>query len=108
MSRGLFVVLLLSTGWSGNAAAHAGHTDRAPWEACDDHKLGDSCSWENDTHDQHLGTCREIGGDQMCVRNRPIVRADAAAPPDPLPRWLGATLATMGVVGIGLALRRVA
>jgi hypothetical protein len=107
MSRALFVVLLLATGWSGQAAAHAGHTDRAPWDACDDHKLGDVCSWENDAHDQHIGSCREIGGDQMCVRNRPVIKAEAKTDAG-LPRWLGATLATMGVVGIGLALRRVA
>lgn len=60
-----------------SAHAHQGHTDRAPWEACAEKALDDACEWTDRSHARYIGTCREIADALMCVRNRPIVPADA-------------------------------
>jgi hypothetical protein len=86
------------------ADAHEGHTDRAPWDACATSALGATCGWETAHHEQHQGTCRQIGGAQMCVRNKPVLRAS-------VPAWTtwagaGAGAAAIAAIGAALSLRR--
>lgn len=61
-----------------DASAHAGHTDRAPWDACATAQLDAPCEWTDNTHARYVGTCRAIGQGLMCVRNQPVI----PAPPD--------------------------
>ncbi len=58
--------------------AHDGHSDRAPWEVCAQQVLSDGCSWENGAHELYRGSCREVGGSLLCVRNQPVVSAPVA------------------------------
>ncbi len=106
------------------ASAHQGHSDRAPWEACDDRALGAPCHWENEAHALHIGTCRSVADALVCVRQRPIVRVEpsrpdgapvgaAGAPGSGRPaftfseaRWIGSAAAALGVIVLGLVARR--
>ncbi len=94
--RSLLGALGLCAALATPAAAHDGHTDRAPWDACAASALGDACGWENRAHARAEGTCREIGGALMCVRNRPWI---PASPPGALPggAWMG-----LGAAGLAL------
>jgi hypothetical protein len=58
------------------ARAHQGHTDTAPWAACEAAALSAACEWEDAAHGVHIGTCREVSGALLCVRNKPIVYPD--------------------------------
>jgi len=88
--------------WPAHAAAHAGHTDRQPWDVCAAQTLGADCRWTGADHAERIGTCREIGGALMCVRNRPIVHAGAAlAPPsDAPPAWLRIAVGGLGAASV--------
>jgi hypothetical protein len=106
------------------ASAHQGHSDRAPWEACDDRALGSPCHWENEAHALHIGTCRSVADALVCVRQRPVVRVDPARPDGPPvgatsasgsgspsftfsgARWMGSTALALGVVALGLMVFR--
>lgn len=83
--RALFVVAVGLAAPSG-ANAHAGHTQREPWDVCAPLTLGAPCAWQDAQHDLHQGTCRDVAHALMCVRNKPIVRAEApTAAPAPTP-----------------------
>lgn len=87
------------------ADAHDGHTDRAPWDVCAASDLGAVCAWESAQHELHQGTCRQIGGARMCVRNKPVVHeARGAAPRAAL--WTGAGMAGIAAIGAAIGLRR--
>ena len=87
MSKGLHraallaVLLLPAASW-----AHAGHTDRQPWDVCAGQPLGSDCSWTAADHTLRAGSCREIGGALMCVRTKPIVPAAAEEVANPSAR----------------------
>ena len=78
-----FVVLVVLT--DREAFAHEGHSSPEPWTVCAQKELGQACSWENEAHDLHRGTCRSIGDQLVCVRNRPIelARAESQQPAPP-------------------------
>lgn len=93
MSKGLHraallaALLLPAMGW-----AHAGHTDRQPWDVCAGQPLGSDCSWIASDHTLRAGSCREIGGALMCVRTKPIV---------PVADWVALSVVAMdGVDGL--------
>ena len=76
MSQGLHRAALLAALLLPAASwAHAGHTDRQPWDVCAGQPLGSDCSWTAADHTLRAGNCREIGGALMCVRTKPIVPA---------------------------------
>lgn len=112
MSKGLHRAALLATlllpsaGW-----AHAGHTDRQPWDVCAGQSLGSNCSWIAGDHTLRAGSCREIGGALMCVRTKPIVPAAAAEVANPSARvwpWVagGAMLLFAGATWVRAKQRR--
>ena len=70
------------------AAAHQGHTRTEPWEVCAAAVLGAACQWEDGEHALYVGTCQEVSGELMCVRNQPIVRPESSPVPVP-PEWDG-------------------
>ncbi len=72
MSAALLLLL------ASRAAAHGGHLTDTAWRACDALSLGGACSFENAAGDQFIGSCREMSGELVCVRNRPIVYAAPA------------------------------
>ena len=72
LSSATLVALLCPT----PAWAHLGHADPAPWQACEGKSLGDGCSFV-DNLNLHRGTCRELSGSRMCVRNRPLEPKEA-------------------------------
>jgi hypothetical protein len=89
----------------GLAFAHKGHTgDAAPWHACEAQPVGASCSFSPPSGDLHRGTCRQIQGSMMCVRNQPIVPAGEGGAGVAL--WAAGGAALVGLVGVGWALRR--
>lgn len=69
MSAALLLLL------ASRASAHGGHLTDTAWRACDAISLGGACSFENAAGDQFIGSCREMSGELICVRNRPIVYA---------------------------------
>jgi hypothetical protein len=61
--------VLTSTSFA--ALSHAGHGTQAPWQACEEKKLNQSCDYIN--HNQKaIGTCQSMNEVLMCVRNRPL------------------------------------
>lgn len=73
------IALLLCAAVPTTALAHDGHTHRAAWDACKESTLGAACSWQDGAKATYRGTCREMHGALMCVRNQPIVPAPAPA-----------------------------
>lgn len=53
------------------AAAHLGHGNPLPWRACDGKALSTPCAWEHDDT-VYRGTCQDMGGPLLCVRNQPL------------------------------------
>ncbi|MEM9454295.1 MAG: hypothetical protein AAGF11_08960 [Myxococcota bacterium] len=67
------------------AWGHRGHSNPAPWDACVEHTLGESCQW-NDAHGAaYRGTCRSMSEHLLCVRNQPIEPAAPALVSEPGP-----------------------
>ncbi len=87
------------------ADAHEGHTDRAPWDACAASTLGATCGWETAQHEPHQGTCRQIGGALMCVRNKPVLHATHANMPG-WTAWASAGALSLAAIGAAVGLRR--
>ena len=85
------------------AAAHQGHTSTLAWDACGTHTLGEVCEFETETHELHIGTCRSMSGDLICVRNRPIVAARTPIGPGTQTAAGLAALGALGMIG-GLVL----
>jgi hypothetical protein len=97
-------LLALCAGAALSAAAHEGHTDRAPWDACAASALGEACAWESAPHERREGTCRQIGGGLMCVRHKPVTPA-----PQPLawrPWAVAAGLGAAALTGVARAQRQ--
>lgn len=65
--------------------------------------MGASCSFTVASGDLHRGTCRQIQGSMMCVRNQPVVAAGPGGANPAL--WISGGFAVVGVLGMGLALR---
>jgi hypothetical protein len=95
--------------------AHAGHSSRAPWDACAGRSSGEACAWEDAAHLRFVGTCRRFSDALLCVRQRPVI-VPSPAPPTPSPApsapaplgwhaYLGAT-AVVGVITAWLQRRR--
>ena len=85
------------------ASGHAGHTQREPWDVCAPLTLGAPCAWQDAQHDLHRGTCRDVAHALMCVRNKPIVRAEAPTPTAPAPAafsWTAAAAGGVAFVGV--------
>jgi hypothetical protein len=60
---------------AGSVGAHAGHSNRAAWDACTGRASGAPCAWEDERHSRAVGTCRQFGGAMLCVRQRPWIVA---------------------------------
>ncbi|MCQ8877241.1 hypothetical protein NQT69_04195 [Pseudoalteromonas shioyasakiensis] len=61
--------LLLPTSFA--TLSHAGHGTQAPWQACEEKQLNQTCSYES--HDaKATGTCQAMNQVLMCVRNQPL------------------------------------
>lgn len=87
------------------ASGHAGHTQREPWDVCAPLTLGAPCAWQDAQHDLHRGTCRDVAHALMCVRNKPIVRAEAPTPTPTAPApaafsWTAAAAGGVAFVGV--------
>jgi hypothetical protein len=103
--RPLAPLALMTLAWiaASSAAAHEGHVDEAPWNACLERSLDDRCAWVTGEHQSAHGTCRRIGGGLLCVRSvsfergRPASGPIAALPAPGLPTE-GSTPLTIGVV----------
>ncbi|MDP2506723.1 hypothetical protein [Oceanobacter sp. 3_MG-2023] len=57
-------------------AAHEGHGDELPWEACQALEKSAQCAYTNSHGDVYRGTCRVFSGGLMCVRNQPIIHGE--------------------------------
>lgn len=84
MKRACLTLTLLFA-LTNHAVAHQGHSQRAPWDACQERALSQVCSWTDSAHNLHEGTCRHMRGDLICVRHKPIRPANA--PPRPWTWW---------------------
>lgn len=60
------------------AYAHENHNE-APWAACEAQQQNSSCEFSDGHGDLYRGSCQVFSDSLMCVRNQPIVRADAPA-----------------------------
>ncbi len=115
----VFLVLLMS---ATSVMAHQGHSNRAPWDACDELKVNEICEWTNNAHWRYIGTCRAIGDDLMCVRNKPIqkeqalqslpkettkdiAKTDAQGLVEKQNPWTGVALTTLLLIGAGFILK---
>lgn len=58
------------------AQAHNGHGDELPWQACSASEKNTPCEYTNSHGDIYQGNCKLFGDALMCVRNKPIVRAN--------------------------------
>jgi hypothetical protein len=67
-----FMLLVMCSVISISVEAHEGHANQAPWQACTDKFLNDSCSYQTTTT-LYKGTCRSIKSALMCVRNQPLI-----------------------------------
>lgn len=56
----------------GSASAHAGHSNRAAWDACTGRASGAPCAWTDADHRRAIGTCHQFGGAMLCVRRLPL------------------------------------
>jgi len=70
-----FMLLLICSVSSLSVEAHEGHANQAPWLACTDKSLNDSCSYQITTT-LYKGSCRSIKSSLMCVRNQPLILID--------------------------------
>lgn len=61
------------------ANAHDSHTHSAPWQACESKQKSAQCSYSNGENDLFKGSCQLFSETLMCVRNQPIIHADAQA-----------------------------
>lgn len=59
------------------ANAHDSHTHSAPWQACESKQKSAQCSYTNGENDLFKGSCQLFSETLMCVRNQPIIHADA-------------------------------
>lgn len=80
--------------------AHQGHSNPAPWEACEGSRLTDTCSWQDAEGATYRGTCREMSEHLICVRNKPI------EPPSAYGKWAAAFAASLVLLLIGYFGRR--
>lgn len=69
------LLLILFSIISLSVQAHEGHANQAPWLACTDKSLNDSCSYQTTTT-LYKGSCRSIKSALMCVRNQPLILID--------------------------------
>lgn len=58
------------------AAAHNGHGDELPWQACSEAKKNDPCEYMNSHKDLFRGNCKAFNEALMCVRNQPIIHIE--------------------------------
>ena len=65
------VLALAVVALSSSAYGHSGVPNTLPWKACESNKLGDACSYSTDEA-RYSGSCREMSGELMCVRQKPI------------------------------------
>lgn len=68
------VVLLIS----GPLWAHQGHTHQAAVAACQERQRSESCRYEQ-AGKLYIGSCQPVSDSLMCVRNKPLVRANPEA-----------------------------
>ena len=73
MSRGWITLAALLA--AAPVGAHAGHSNRAAWDACTGRASGAPCAWHDDEHNRAVGTCRQFGRAMLCVRQRPMIPA---------------------------------
>ncbi|MEI8669690.1 hypothetical protein P4S65_16530 [Pseudoalteromonas sp. B131b] len=65
------VIVIFTLGNSFYALSHAGHGNTAPWHACENKKLNQTCTYT--THNQKAtGTCQAMNNVLMCVRTQPL------------------------------------
>jgi len=59
------------------AHGHEGVVSSAPFKACQNLEKKAECSYENDHGDLYIGSCRLFNTQLMCVRSKPIVKAES-------------------------------
>jgi hypothetical protein len=59
------------------AHSHEGVVSSAPFLACQNSEKTAECSYENDHGDLYIGSCRLFNTQLMCVRSKPIVKAES-------------------------------
>jgi hypothetical protein len=57
-------------------AAHNGHGDELPWQACSEAKKNDSCEFTNSHKTLFRGNCKAFNEVLMCVRNQPLIQIE--------------------------------
>ena len=73
------ITLVIAALYLMPAMAHDSHTHEAPWQACEQKKKAQQCSYNNGAGDLFKGTCQSFKKHLMCVRNQPIVYAKELA-----------------------------
>jgi len=91
----------------GLAHGHQGHTRTLAWDACDHSEVGETCTYDVSDQERHIGTCRSMSGDLLCVRNRPVVDPTRASSTDLLwiPLVAGVLLLPLGAIRLRAFLR---
>ena len=74
----LSIILFVLVSFNLSVFAHAGHSHKAPWDACKDKQKESICSYQNGEHDLFQGTCQYFSDSLMCVRNKPIIKATSS------------------------------
>jgi hypothetical protein len=73
----LLAVVLISLFLSVfSVSAHDSHVHTAPWQACEEKKKSEQCSYTNGEHDLFKGSCQLFSEVLMCVRNQPIIHVE--------------------------------
>jgi hypothetical protein len=74
MNFSKLIPLALLTLSCQNVFAHAGHYNKAPYDACVDLSVNASCEY-TDVNETvlYVGTCQVFSDVNMCVRNKPLV-----------------------------------
>jgi len=75
------VTVVLTTVLSSimTVSAHDSHNHKAPWQACEEKKKLERCSYTNGDDDLFKGSCQLFSEVLMCVRNQPIIHAEDVA-----------------------------
>jgi len=65
---------------AGNALAHSAPLDKLAMAACQEKARSQACEYQDHHSNRYIGTCQYVSEeDLICVRNRPIQKADPAA-----------------------------
>ena len=76
------IVALILPLVAGNALAHSIPLDREAMVACQKKARSQACEYRDHHNNRYIGTCQHLSEKELiCVRNRPIQKADSDAKP---------------------------